>query len=118
MRFFTEAANDAMEMGADALEEAVGHPVAAAAANWGPRVNCWYSPKSMDTSHPGGAMDWMQAGRTRICTGWAEGFSFVADPGANIWSVYAAALRSATRADTASTQRFGAYIACSHNFVF
>jgi hypothetical protein len=109
MRVFAEAANHGAAMGSAALTAAVGHPVFTA-VNWSNHVSRWYTalPTDTDPDHAIGWMDWMLAGRTSACTAWTEA-NDVSDPRANVWSVYAAALRSATQAGT-GTQGFGAYI--------
>ncbi len=117
MRFFAEAANDGATKGSAALRAAVARTAGVThsvftAVNWPNKniyVSRWYTALPTDTEpdYAEGGMDWMLAGRTSACTGWTE--ANVNDTEANVFSVYAAALRSATQAGT-GTQGFGAYL--------
>lgn len=91
-----------MKMGQQAVTAAVGHPVATG-VNWNNWIDQWYSasPNMPIGNNPVinpdsamGTMDWMAVGRVSAHTAWTE--DWFGDTQANRWSVYAAAMRSAT----------------------
>jgi hypothetical protein len=113
MRFFVDAAVDGMKLGQEQVTKAIGHPVITS-VNWNNFINRWYipAPNAGIAKNPVvgpdsamGGMDWMRAGRTSAHTAWTE--DWFDDTRANIWSVYAAVMRSATQA---GTQSFGGYV--------
>ncbi len=113
MRFFPEAALRGHLLAAAALDRAFKRPIAAA-VNWNNFVNRWYvaSPNrkigNNPVSDPDSAMggfDWFQSGRMGLPVLWTE--DWFGDPDAQVWSVYADALRSAA---APGHGRFGGYV--------
>jgi hypothetical protein len=110
-RYFAESSANAMLLAQQAVTSYMGHALFTP-VNWNNWTNAWYTNyanvcvlKQRTPDNAYGQQDWQHHGRISAHTLWSE--DAFHDQLANLWSVYAAGLRSASQG---GTQAFGSYV--------